>query len=273
MKKVTYVKLSLDILMALTFVLFFNKMVLGGLAFHEIAGLAFSVAFITHILLNLQWVIKVSAKLFDRKLPGMTRFSYLLNLLLLISMTFIVVSGILISEVVFPNIQIGRSPWFKLSHISISYLVLILVGVHVGLHWKWVVNVMKNIFKIKSSKVTVGIIAKVLTVLILIYGGYQMYSTNFSTKIQGLGNVFSVTQSGTPPVGFKQRPDSSDSSNNDSEKPQRRPEGAPGKGGFASPNALNVIITYFGIMGVFVILTYYLEKFGNRKKRRSAEEN
>jgi hypothetical protein len=121
MKKVTYVKFILDILMALTFVLLFNKMVLGGLAFHEIAGLAISVAFITHILLNIQWVIKVTVKLFDRKLPGMTRLGYFLNLLLLILMTFIVVSGILISEVVFPNINL-EEPHGLSSHISVFHI-------------------------------------------------------------------------------------------------------------------------------------------------------
>jgi hypothetical protein len=35
MKKITYVKFAIDILMAVTFVLFFNKQVLGGLTFHE----------------------------------------------------------------------------------------------------------------------------------------------------------------------------------------------------------------------------------------------
>ncbi|MFC6601849.1 hypothetical protein ACFQDF_09825 [Ectobacillus funiculus] len=40
MKKVTYVKFAIDIVMAVVFVLLFNKQVLGGMTFHEIAGLA-----------------------------------------------------------------------------------------------------------------------------------------------------------------------------------------------------------------------------------------
>ncbi|RUT33575.1 DUF4405 domain-containing protein [Paenibacillus zeisoli] len=276
MKKVTYVKFILDLLMALTFVLLFNKRVLGGLAFHEIAGLAISVAFITHILLNLNWVIKVTAKLFDRKLPGMTRFSYLLNLLLLISMTFIVVSGILISEIVFPGFHIGNTPWFKISHISVSFLGLILIGVHVGLHWKWVVNVAKKMVRVKSSKAPLGIIAKVLAALILLFGGYQMYSTQFISRVQGIGTVFNMTGSGTPPAGFKQRGGDLRGGDMGGENPNfgtrpNRMEGDHREGGFGggSPNALGVILTYFGIMGVFVIITYYLTKLGSRKKRRT----
>jgi hypothetical protein len=136
-----------------------------------------------------------------------------------------------------------------------------------------VVNVTKNIFKIKSSKVKVGIIAKVITALILIYGGYQIYSSNFSARIQGLGIVFNITQPGQPPVGVKRRPDSSGISNNNPGKLPSRLEGAPEGGGFKSPSALDIIVTYFGIMGVFIILTYYLEKIGISKKRRATEVN
>ncbi|SFB23314.1 MULTISPECIES: DUF4405 domain-containing protein [unclassified Bacillus (in: firmicutes)] len=139
--RITKIKAGLDSLMAITFVLLFNKMVLGGLAFHEIAGLVIVAPFIVHILLNAEWVKKVTYKLFDRKLPAKTRFGYFLNILLLIAMIFVIVSGILISHVVFPNINIANEPWFKVSHISVSFLTLLLVGLHVGLHWQWVMNV------------------------------------------------------------------------------------------------------------------------------------
>lgn len=63
MKKVTYVKFAIDIVMAVVFVLLFNKQVLGGMTFHEIAGLAIAVIFLTHVLLNAQWVKKVTLKI------------------------------------------------------------------------------------------------------------------------------------------------------------------------------------------------------------------
>ncbi|MNV89002.1 hypothetical protein D3C71_1832570 [compost metagenome] len=80
-----------------------------------------------------------------------------------------------------------------------------------------------------------------------------------------------MTQSGTPPVGFKQRGGDMRGENpNSGERPIRMVRGHR-EGGFGggSPNALGVILTYFGIMGVFVIVTYYLTKLGSRKKRRS----
>jgi hypothetical protein len=274
MKKITYVKFAIDILMAVTFVLFFNKQVLGGLTFHEIAGLAIAAVFFTHVLLNSQWVKKVTVKLFDRKLPVKTKFGYVLNLLLLITMAFIIISGIFISKVVFPNINIDNERWFQVTHISISFLVLILVAAHVGLHWKWVVNVFKNIVHFKSKKRSLGIAAKVATVALLVFGTYQMYTINFIMHLQGVSSVFSSQtlegnftrgegnfERGTPPEGFEPGERQSGKGN--------LPEGFEGKGGqFESPNPLSIIVTYFGIMSVFIILIYYIEKFFIKMKRK-----
>ena len=74
-KNIKYLKFSIDLVMGITFVLFFNKRVLGGLTFHEIAGLLIAVVFFTHIILNWKWIKNVTLKLFDRKLPLRAKFS------------------------------------------------------------------------------------------------------------------------------------------------------------------------------------------------------
>ncbi|GAB6152776.1 hypothetical protein JCM17380_15260 [Desulfosporosinus burensis] len=283
MKNKNYLKLLIDIVMSLTFVLLFNKMVLGGLHFHEIAGIGIGLGVLVHIALNFQWVKKVSLRLFDRKLPRKIRLGYLLNILLLISMLFIIVSGLFISKIVFPNLRIGNEMWFKVSHISISYLTVILIGIHIGLHWKWVICNFKKLFNIKSSKVT-GIIAKLAMAILLLFGSYQMVTTNFAARIESIGAVFNITTSQTPPAGFEQRPERKsqtppvglkqrpEGNGPDNHTPldgnlgpDRSDEGEP-KGEFQSPNPLGVITTYFGIMSVFVILTYYIEKIWTRRK-------
>lgn len=265
MKKMMYAKLGLDILMAVTFVLFFNKQVLGGLTFHEIAGLVIAVLFFTHVLLNWQWVKKVTVKLFDRKLPLKTKFGYFLNVLLLVTMTFIMISGIFISRVVFPNINVGNEQWFKISHISISFLVLILVAAHIGLHWKWVINVFKNMITFKTPKPSLGILARVATGALLVFGGYQMYSTNFIMQLQGVANVFNL--SSTQMQGFKggEKQNFQDGDFERGERPNLPEGGFKGEKGPKSSNALGVIVTYFGVMSVFIIIIYYIEKFIMRK--------
>ncbi|WP_347940394.1 DUF4405 domain-containing protein [Peribacillus simplex] len=272
MKKMMYVKLGLDILMAVTFVLFFNKQVLGGLTFHEIAGLAIAILFFTHVLLNWQWVKKVTIKLFDRKLPLATKFGYLLNVMLLITMTFIMISGIFISRVVFPNINVGNEQWFKISHISISFLALILVAAHVGLHWKWIINVFKNMINFKAPKPSLVILARVATVALLVFGGYQMYSTHFIRQVQGVASVFNLSSSQMPEGGFKggEKPNFQDGGFEGGERPNLPEGGFRGeKGHSESSNALGVIVTYFGIMSLFIIIIYYIEKFIMSHKRKN----
>ncbi|MGE1163636.1 DUF4405 domain-containing protein [Peribacillus simplex] len=292
MKKLMFVKLGLDILMAVTFVLFFNKQVLGGLTFHEIAGLVIAVLFFIHVLLNWRWVKKVTVKLFDRKLPLKTKFGYFLNVMLLITMTFIMISGIFISRVVFPNINVGNEQWFKISHISISFLVLILVAAHIGLHWKWVINVFKNMMKFRTPKPFIGILARAATIALLVFGGYQMYSTNFIMQLQRVANVFNLSSSQMPEGGFErgEKPNFQEGDFKRGERPNP-PEGGfeagegqfekpmsegslkGEKGQFESSNALGVIITYFGIMSVFIIIIYYMEKFIMRNKSKKKKTN
>lgn len=62
-------KLALDAAMGITFALLFNTRVFGGLAFHEIAGIAIGFAILTHILLNLNFVKKSPCACLTRAFP------------------------------------------------------------------------------------------------------------------------------------------------------------------------------------------------------------
>lgn len=291
--------------MAVLFVLFFNKSVLGGQPFHEIAGLVFAVMYFTHILLNWKWVVNVTCKIFDRKLQWNLRGSYALNLLLLICMTFVIISGILISKVVFPNIQVTNQGWFHVTHIAVSYLTLVLVGVHVGLHWQRVVNVWKKIWRINTSFAWGHYAARALTVLILVFGVYEMNSHGFVNQLSGVTSVFGMSSTqnmqghdgghfpGPDGEGFKgemgpgsqmngnstaqgpAQPNTNSMAQGSTQNAQENANGArdfkagmKGHDGDRSSNALGVIATYTGMMAVFVIITYYLKKLFGRKKKK-----
>jgi len=299
MKKINVVEFSLDIMMAVTFVLFFNKRVLGGLAFHEIAGLVIGGVFFIHVLLNGRWVKNVTLKLFDSKLPFKVKFNYFLNLLLLVTMAFVIVSGIFISRVVFPSINIGNEQWFKVTHMSVSYLALVLVAIHVGLHWNWVVNTCKNIMKRKEKKPILGLVAKVTVAGLLIVGGYQMYSSHFIMHLQGVTQVFNPSSSQMPGNGFEGRGkrafaegiEGKEGTFNPDEMPDRSSEQeglsdghmdqAPihkgefeGKeGAMSSTNVFQVIGQYLSIMSVIIIIVYYFDKFFRRKKSKKKLAN
>lgn len=212
MKKIVpYIQYGLDLLMGVTFALFFNDRVLGGLAFHEIAGLVICGAFLTHVLLNWKWVKNVTLKLFNPQLTWRVRFGYLLNLLLLMTMTAIIVTGVIISKVVFQNISIGNERWLQMLHLSVSYITLVLVAIHVGLHWQWVMMLSKKIFKVKAMPNWFDYAVKMSVIALFLFGAYEIYSTGFGTKLVSSANIFSDTQQGQfegftkgqiPPEGF-----------------------------------------------------------------------
>jgi len=71
-KKLNYLKIVINILMVVVYVLLFNYKMLGML-FHEAAGLAIGAVILLHCGLNWKWIKGVSLKIFNSKLKVKTR--------------------------------------------------------------------------------------------------------------------------------------------------------------------------------------------------------
>ncbi|MGZ4159796.1 MAG: DUF4405 domain-containing protein, partial [Neobacillus sp.] len=259
MKK-NYTKIVLDLLMAVTFVLLMNPRVLNGLPFHEIAGLVIGVAILTHIGLNYSWVINTTKKIFDPKLPKKTRFSFLLNILLLISMATVIITGVFISRVVFPSLAIQGGHSIRGIHSFSADATLALVGLHVGVHWQWVMSICKKAFKSKEGKLRKGVIASLVLSLSILAGGIQWFS---STASSSNGDFKQMQQSVQPSINGN----TGDTTNTLQGPPNGDFHGKDGHGGGGRP--FLVVLNYFAIWAVIIIPTYYLEKRILRNKRKS----
>lgn len=270
MKK-NYTKIVLDLMMAITFVLLMNPRVLDGLPFHEIAGLVIGVAILVHIGLNYRWVVNTTIKIFDPKLPNKTRFSYLLNILLLISMAGVIITGILISRVVLPSLAIQGNHTIRELHGLSADATLAFVGLHVGVHWQCVMSICKKAFKTKEGKFRKGVIASVVLSFAILAGGIQWFA---STATPSMGEF--------KPIQIQQSTQTSNNGNtvNTENSTARTKQGPPngdfrnekfhGKEGHGeSSNPFLVILNYFAIWAVIIIPAYYIEKRILRKKRKS----
>lgn len=270
MKK-NYTKIVLDLMMAITFVLLMNPRVLDGLPFHEIAGLVIGVAILVHIGLNYRWVVNTTSKIFDPKLPNKTRFSYLLNVLLLISMAGVIITGILISRVVLPSLAIQGNHTIRELHGFFADATLAFIGLHVGVHWQWVMSICKKAFKTKEGKFRKGVIPSVVLSLAILAGGIQWFASTAtpsmgefkpmqmqqSTQTSNNGNTVNTENS---IAMTKQGPPNEDFRN-------EKFHGKEGHGG--SSNPFLVVLNYFAIWAAIIIPTYYIEKRILRKKRKS----
>lgn len=142
-------KFKFDIGIAIIFALLFSPAV-TSLAFHEIASIVLGVALIIHVLLNKSWIIGMGKKIFSKSIKRKTRLSYILNTILLIDMFIIMISGLLISEVVLPNFRYDSNiNWLPL-HMASSIIGLLIVGIHIGLHWNWITQMASHIPKWKK---------------------------------------------------------------------------------------------------------------------------
>lgn len=291
MKKTNWLKLSLDIVLALVLTLLFNKSVLGGLAFHEIAGLAIGIAFVLHKVLNWRWIKQVTSTLFGKKVKFRARLNYLVDFLLLVCMGYIIFSGVMISRVVLPGLA-ASGGLYKILHVAVSYLALALVGIHVGLHWNWVTNLFGKRANV-SKQATAGQPSLVrrgaaifASLIVLAFGVYGFTATNFVQRVSAMtmvvtgpagdmaGNAIIKGEvhadSKLPAAG--QRPDHRGSMDKgdisgkgsltgDGNLPEGLAEkGAGSAGSLNLIGALQTIGQYLGTGAFFAWLTFYLSK-------------
>lgn len=130
----TKINVVLDVLLALIFVVEMEQH-FTGLPMHELLGLVFAGALIIHILLHLGWVVSITRSFF-KALVHESRVNYVLNLALLIDLSIIAVTGIGISRTLGLSLDVDHS-WESI-HMIAAELSLVLIGLHVAMHWKWI---------------------------------------------------------------------------------------------------------------------------------------
>ncbi|NJN19857.1 MAG: DUF4405 domain-containing protein [Oscillochloris sp.] len=126
-----------------------------GLAIHEWLSLAVAAAIITHLLLHWNWIVGVTRRFFGKATWG-SRVNYLLNGLLFVAFTTVIFTGVMISEAALPlfGIRFERETlWMQLHRLASDASVL-LIGLHVALHWRWIVNMTRRLFRRRTSQHT-----------------------------------------------------------------------------------------------------------------------
>ena len=112
-----------------------------GIAIHEWLGIGLGAPLLLHVTLHWDWVIRTTRKLLSPR--GHDKVIWLVNLALLVAMTFCVASGILISRVALPSLGISplAGPFWEQFHFRTADVTLALVPVHAALRWRWIAGV------------------------------------------------------------------------------------------------------------------------------------
>ena len=129
-----------------------------GDAAHEWVGAGMFVLFLAHHILNRTW----HQALFHGRYTTVRVFGLLVNLLVLLAMIGLMVSGMMLSREVFAFLPIrGGMSFARLLHLTASYWGFVLMALHLGLHWKMVLGQFrrgakgKQLFRLRFGVLTV----------------------------------------------------------------------------------------------------------------------
>jgi cytochrome b len=141
---ISQIRLTADIVLFVAFVLA-NVPQTTGIPLHEWISILFIVPIMVHILLDWKWIVSVTQRLFKR-LPGEVRFNQIWDLIIFIMMVFVLFTGFIISEAALPalGIPITIDPFWSAMHDLSVNLLMVFVGVHLAVHWGWIVSMFKR---------------------------------------------------------------------------------------------------------------------------------
>ncbi|MHC1745649.1 MAG: DUF4405 domain-containing protein [Negativicutes bacterium] len=193
-----------------------------GNVFHEIAAVVLALLFIFHNILNWRWY-----QVFIKGRQSLVRVVWtLFNLLLLVAMITVFITGLLISQTVFAPLGIGsRNLFLHELHQGAAYASLILIAIHLGLQWDMLMARLKNWLRIDSSSLGWIITSRITFIAIIAYGVYASFVNNIGA------NLFMQHVS---------------------------------MGWGAEPTLWRFLFDYFSIIGCYIGVTYFLMNFLRR---------
>ena len=141
---------------------------------HEISGLMMLATVIFHSVLNRRRLFNFyRGKLLSKKI-----FSTLINFSMLAIFAVIFVSGVCISNHIFHDfisLEIRRNMTLHQLHVSLPYVLMILIGLHIGVHWSELWNRFLNLIKLQKNSLPykVGCYISIFAIICLgIYGAF-----------------------------------------------------------------------------------------------------
>jgi len=168
MKKSLKLKLLFDLVLTVVMIVLMIYTLTGDF-WHEVLGIAIFLMFFVHVAVNYKWIVAVTKKLFNGKFT-LSKLKYILNFLLFIAVIITAVSGILIAKEILTIFNTDNFPLWIFIHALSAYISLAIISIHIGLHWKMIVELTKRFLGIKEVKSTRSVICKLFSVAIILMG-------------------------------------------------------------------------------------------------------
>jgi hypothetical protein len=150
-----------------------------GDAAHEWIGVAVCAVCIAHNVLNWKWYKTLFKGTYNLRRGMMTA----INLLLVLAMATLVITGLLHSRTVLAFLRLPGDMLIRLIHTTAAYWCLPLIGAHLGLNWRIILNAFHKILKTNSKNRTRKIVIRVLAFAVAAFGVWSSFDRDMFSKL------------------------------------------------------------------------------------------
>lgn len=171
-------RLGLPGLMAIAILLSLAYWWLENVA-HEIFGSVLFILLTWHIIRNRSWFSKLLRGRYDLVRGAVVG----LHLLLIVNMAVLLVTSVVISKTVFAGLPIPDSVYLRDVHWFAAYWVIIVVGIHLGVHWTRVMAMVRTSLSLKSEQANRAWILRFLSIAGFIFGLWSWVALGVGAKL------------------------------------------------------------------------------------------
>lgn len=177
MKPKAVLKMIVDLAMTVLLFCLMAYLLVGETA-HEWMGVTMFCLFILHHVLNWNW----HRHLIKGRYTPLRILQTGIDVLILLSMIGLMVSGIVMSREVFDVLPISGGMGFARSlHMLASYWGFLFMSLHLGLHWSMMIGMMRKAAGIKKPAAVRTWLLRVLAVLLAVFGIYAFIKNDIAS--------------------------------------------------------------------------------------------
>jgi len=173
------IKLVIDVVMTALMLVEMAYKFTGNMV-HELVGISLFVLFIIHNILNRRWYQTIfSGKMNVRRILNIT-----VNILRLVMMVVLMMSAMPISRTIFAFMHISNNGLIaRQIHTLAAYWGLILMAIHVGMHWGMIMDGVRKMIGIRGISRVRTIILRIFVVLIVVNGMQASFDRSVGSKL------------------------------------------------------------------------------------------
>ncbi|WP_316859581.1 DUF4405 domain-containing protein [uncultured Cohaesibacter sp.] len=150
-----------------------------GSLVHEIIGTIFFVLLIVHVACNRRWFASLTKVARNRHRLVVT----LINLSLLVAAVALMVTSLMISRDLFAFFGMKGDFLARQIHTLSAYWMLMIVGIHLGMHWMMIMGVARELLNITTRNSMRTWLLRAVTVLASVYGIFAFLEMNMGSKL------------------------------------------------------------------------------------------